>query len=64
MSNYGFGLLIENNQIWHNGSWLGARTLLIRNPQKEICIAILENASNPNIDTIHIWINKLNRYFK
>lgn len=52
-SNYGFGWLITKNKAhWHNGSWLGARTLIIRNEQLKNCLVILDNSSTFNIDNI------------
>ncbi|WP_405564421.1 serine hydrolase domain-containing protein [Polaribacter sp. Asnod6-C07] len=50
-SNYGFGWLItKNDAMWHNGSWLGARTLIIRNESLRNCMVILDNSSSKNID--------------
>lgn len=53
-SNYGFGWIVtENNAAyWHNGSWLGARTLIFRNENLKNCMVILDNSSSANIDFI------------
>jgi CubicO group peptidase (beta-lactamase class C family) len=45
-SNYGFGWLITPNGMWHNGSWLGANTVIIRNTKENKCLVILDNMSN------------------
>ena len=51
-SYYGFGwsLSPNNNAVWHNGSWLGARTLIIRNMDLKNCMVILDNSSSLYID--------------
>ncbi len=51
-SNYGFGFGINPNKVWHNGAWLGARTILLRNPERRTCLAILDNSSNIYFDNI------------
>ncbi len=53
-SNYGFGWVITKNNeaIFHNGSWLGARTFIIRNESLKNCIVLLDNSSSFNIDLI------------
>ncbi|PQJ79778.1 serine hydrolase domain-containing protein [Polaribacter porphyrae] len=62
ISDYGFGWIITKNKaMWHNGSWLGARTMIIRNPQLKNCLVILDNSSSKNIDKI---AEKLVQVFK
>lgn len=52
-SNYGFGwIIINKNTHWHNGSWLGARTTIIRNKKLKNCIVILDNSASMNINKI------------
>ncbi len=52
-NNYGFGwLVINNDSHWHNGSWLGARTTIIRNTKLENCIVVLDNSASLNTDSI------------
>lgn len=51
-SDYGFGWLITENGMWHNGDWLAAKTILIRNTKRKTCIAILDNSSNLFFDKI------------
>jgi CubicO group peptidase (beta-lactamase class C family) len=51
-SDYGFGWVITQNGMWHNGAWLGARTIFIRNTDKKTSIAILDNSSNVFFDKI------------
>ncbi len=45
-SNYGFGWLITEKGMWHNGSWLGAHTFIVRNTERKNCLVILDNSSN------------------
>ncbi|WP_298767214.1 serine hydrolase [uncultured Polaribacter sp.] len=46
-SNYGFGWVVLNPVAHsHDGSWLGARTLIIRNEQLKNCMVILDNSSS------------------
>lgn len=52
ISDYGFGWIIQGDEIWHNGSWLGANTFISRNPKTKTCIAILDNASSIFIEPI------------
>lgn len=57
-TNYGFGWVIQGNMIWHNGSWLGARTFFGRNVKEKTCIALLDNSSNLNSEGILREIQK------
>jgi len=45
-SDYGFGWLITEKGMWHNGAWLGAKTIIIRNTERKNCLVILDNSSN------------------
>lgn len=50
---YGFGWVLLNEYTHkHNGSWLGARTAIIRNTQLKNCIVVLDNSASLNIDSI------------
>lgn len=51
-SDYGFGWLITEKGMWHNGAWLGANTIIIRNTERKSCLVILDNSSN-------IFFNKI-----
>ena len=51
-SDYGFGWMITDNGSWHNGAWLGANTMIIRNTEKKTCMVILDNSSNIFFDKI------------
>ena len=52
-SDYGFGWIITNNKAhWHNGYWLGARTIIIRNEILKNCMVILDNSSSFCVDKI------------
>ena len=60
-SNYGFGWgLPSNSVVSHNGSWLGARTAIVRNMDKKICIVLLDNSTNRHIGEIMDQLNSLN----
>jgi len=54
LSNYGFGwqVIPDRHAVWHNGGWLGARTVIIRNTKLKNCMVILDNSSTLNIDAI------------
>lgn len=56
-SNYGFGWIITDTGMWHNGAWLGAKTIIIRNTDKKNCLVILDNSSNIAFDKIldKVW---------
>ena len=51
-SNYGFGWVITDYGMWHNGAWLGANTMIIRNTEKKDCLVILDNSSNTHFQKI------------
>ncbi|MFP2996867.1 serine hydrolase domain-containing protein [Spongiivirga sp. MCCC 1A20706] len=51
-SNYGFGWRVTPSAVMHNGSWLGARTTIIRNFELKNCLVILDNSSSLHIDRI------------
>lgn len=51
-SNYGFGWIITEKGMWHNGAWLGANTIIIRNTERNNCLVILDNSSNIFFDKI------------
>ena len=51
-SDYGFGWVITKRGSWHNGSWLGANTMISRNTKQKTCMVVLDNTSNIFIDPI------------
>lgn len=51
-ADYGFGWLITEKGMWHNGAWLGANTIIIRNTETKNCLVILDNSSNIFFDKI------------
>lgn len=52
-SKYGFGWSVLNeNAHSHSGSWLGARTMIIRNTELKNCLVILDNSSTMIIDNM------------
>ena len=52
VSNYGFGWIISNEGMWHDGRWLGANTLINRNVQEKTTFVILDNSTNIFFDKI------------
>lgn len=59
-SAYGFGWnSTPNGGAWHNGSWLGARTLIARNPKSRNCLVVLDNSSSTKTDFIGQQLGKL-----
>ena len=51
-SDYGFGWVVTQDGMWHNGAWLGANTLIVRNTDNHTCLVILDNSSNLFFDKI------------
>lgn len=51
-SNYGFGWLVDEDYVAHDGAWLGARTMIIRYPQGKALIALMDNSSNEQLNEI------------
>ena len=51
-SDYGFGWVLTEKGMWHNGAWLGARTMISRNTQEKSCWVVLDNSSNVFFDKI------------
>lgn len=60
-SDYGFGWVITENGMWHNGVWLGARTIIMRNTNEKTCTAIFDNSSNLFFDKILKELSKLKK---
>jgi len=52
ISSYGFGWLITEEGMWHNGTWMGANTIIIRNIKKKRVLVILDNSTNLFFDKI------------
>ncbi|CAL2108437.1 Serine hydrolase [Tenacibaculum sp. 190524A02b] len=52
-SDYGFGwVLNRDNSIWHNGKWLAANSLMIKNFKKETCLILVDNSANLRFEKI------------
>lgn len=49
---YGFGWSVDEETIWHNGGWLGARTFVVMDVQAKIMLVVLDNSSSEHIDKI------------
>jgi len=62
LSPYGFGWILTENGMWHNGGWMGARSMLIRNVKQKKCIAIIDNCSNIYFDKILDEIKKIDDF--
>ncbi|MEM1124992.1 MAG: serine hydrolase domain-containing protein, partial [Bacteroidota bacterium] len=52
ISDYGFGWIITEKGMWHDGAWLGARTVIIRNTEHKNCLVVLDNSANVFFDEI------------
>ena len=52
ISTYGFGWLVTEEGMWHNGTWMGANTIIIRNIKKKRVMVILDNSDNLFFDKI------------
>jgi len=65
LSDYGFGWIINKDMIWHNGQWLGANTVIMRNIKNKNCLVILDNSSNIFFDKIIEELNTIgNKMYK
>ncbi len=65
LSNYGFGWIINKDMVWHNGQWLGANTVIMRNIKNKNCLVILDNSSNVFFDKIIEELNTIgNKVYK
>ena len=61
-SSYGFGWTVfDNGGMFHNGSWLGARTFIARNKVSKNCIVVLDNSKNEKTDFIGQQLAKVLR---
>lgn len=49
---YGFGWVLASSGIWHNGKWLGANTIMMRNRVNNTALVLLDNSSNLLFDGI------------
>jgi CubicO group peptidase (beta-lactamase class C family) len=59
-SNYAFGwVVLDDGKVWHNGSWLGARTLIVRNKNPHYTMVVLDNLSSQHIDVMGQELAKL-----
>lgn len=52
VSDYGFGWVLTDEGMWHNGSWIGAHTMFARNTKLNNCLVVLDNSDNPRIEEI------------
>jgi len=60
-SDYGFGWIVTENGMWHNGAWLGANTIIMRNTKEKTCTAIFDNSSNMFFDKILKELSKMKK---
>ncbi|GAB5551985.1 MAG: hypothetical protein Sapg2KO_15760 [Saprospiraceae bacterium] len=64
-SDYGFGWTVANEQmVWHNGGWLGARTAIIRRMDNKTCLVLLDNSLNERHNDILQQINQVVKTFE
>jgi len=60
-SDYGFGWIITDQGMWHNGAWLGANTFIARNTERKTCTAIFDNSANVFFDKILNELSKMKK---
>lgn len=64
ISDYGFGWTVSgDDMVWHNGSWLGARTAIIRRMSNKTCLVLLDNSLNERHNDILQQINTVVKAF-
>lgn len=51
-TDYAFGWIKQGDIVWHNGSWLGARTFIGRNTTNQTCLVLLDNGANLSFNDI------------
>ncbi|MEW7278923.1 serine hydrolase domain-containing protein [Aquimarina sp. 2201CG1-2-11] len=51
-SNYGFGWVIDGDNVWHNGQWLAYNAFILRNTRQKTCFVLLDNSSNTRFDKV------------
>ncbi len=59
-SHYGFGWMIVDDGMWHNGAWMGARTGIYRNTKAKTCTVILDNSASIYTDDIIAALGRAN----
>lgn len=52
VSKYGFGWVIQESTVWHNGKWLASNSVLVRGLENKKCFILLDNSSNPRFEKI------------
>lgn len=52
LSEYGFGWVLQEKGMWHNGKYLAANSIIIRNPERRNCFVLLDNSSNNRFEKI------------
>lgn len=57
-SDYGFGWIVAGELVWHNGAWLGANTVIMRNVAGKTSLVLLDNSSNIYFSNIVKRLNK------
>ena len=51
-SNYGFGWVIEDEFVWHNGKWLANNALVIKSIKDNKTLIVLDNSTNNRFEKI------------
>lgn len=52
IAGYGFGWVVDEGTIWHNGAWLGARTYFVMDVQNKQMLVVLDNSSSKHVQEI------------
>ena len=55
---YGYGWVRQGDTVWHNGSWLGARSMYIRNMESGNVLVAVDNSDNYGFDAIVQQLSK------
>ena len=45
-TNYGFGWVLKDDVIWHDGQWLGTNTYIAKNRSKNTSFILMDNSGN------------------
>jgi CubicO group peptidase (beta-lactamase class C family) len=51
-TDYGFGWILSDNFVWHDGEWLGFRSYVAHHPQAHLGIVILSNCKELNASSL------------
>ncbi len=60
-TDYGFGWIVDEPIMAHDGGWLGARTSVLRNEQNGLLVAVFDSGGND--EAIEVIVRKLLKLF-